>query len=110
MKHLEQRGELIIQTYASAVSSFVTEKSAYGQGREGRMQRSECPSEDGLVGDILILKLPFQGLSLVVQWLGYCASTAGGLTLIPGWELRSHKLCSGVKKIKQKFLSCGSIG
>ena len=59
MKHLEQRGELIIQTYASAVSSFVTEKSAYGQGREGSMQRSECPGDDGLVGDILILKLPF---------------------------------------------------
>ena len=37
----------------------------------------------------------------MVQWLGYCASTAGGLTLIPGWELRSHKVCSGVKKINK---------
>ena len=59
MKHLEQRGELVIQTYANAGSSFVKEKSADGQSREGRMQRWKCPGEDGLVGDILILKLPF---------------------------------------------------
>ena len=25
----------------------------------------------------------------MVQWLGLCVSTAGSLSLIPGWELRS---------------------
>ena len=28
------------------------------------------------------------GTSLVVQWLGLCASTAGGMHLTPCWELR----------------------
>ena len=59
MKHLEQRGELVIQTYANAGSSFVKEKSADGQSREGRMQRWECPGEDGLVGDIHLCKIDF---------------------------------------------------
>ena len=30
------------------------------------------------------------GTSLVVQWLGLCTSTAGGMGSIPGRELRSH--------------------
>ena len=47
------------------------------------------------------------GNSLVVQWLGLCASTAGdtGQSLVR--ELRSHMLCSTAKKKKRKkvFLS-----
>ena len=30
------------------------------------------------------------GTSLVVQWLGYCASNAGDLSSIPGQGTRSH--------------------
>ena len=30
------------------------------------------------------------GTSLVVQWLGLCASSVGGLGLIPGQGTRSH--------------------
>ena len=36
--------------------------------------------------------------SLVVQWLGLCASTAGRTGSILAWELRSHMLRSQKKK------------
>ena len=35
--------------------------------------------------------------SLVVQWLRFHASNAGGMGLIPDWELRSHRLCGAAK-------------
>ena len=37
----------------------------------------------------------------VVLWLELCASNARGMGSIPGWELRSHKLC-GKKKQEKK--------
>ena len=43
---------------ASAVSNCVKEKSANGQGREGKMQKWTCPS-GGLVDDILGFKTSF---------------------------------------------------
>ena len=39
---------------------------------------------------------------MVVQGLGFCASTAGGLDLSLVGELRSHKLCGVAKKKKKK--------
>ena len=40
-----------------------------------------------------------KGTSLVVQWLRLHASNAKDMgSIIPGWELRSHKLCSAAKK------------
>ena len=53
------------------------------------------------------LKITHLGNSLVVQWLGLHAFTAGGPGSIPGWELRSHKLGSAAKKkTTSNFLSC----
>ena len=37
------------------------------------------------------------GTSLVVQWLRLCASNAGDMSSIPGWELRYHMLYSEAK-------------
>ena len=42
-----------------------------------------------------------KGTYLVVQWLGLHDSTAGGTSLILGWELKSHKLLSRTKKKKK---------
>ena len=36
-----------------------------------------------------LLKTNLPGTSLVVQWVRLCAPNAGGLGLIPGWELQS---------------------
>ena len=42
------------------------------------------------------------GTSLVVQWLGLCASTTGGTGLIPGWGTRIlHATWRGQKKKKK---------
>ena len=38
------------------------------------------------------------GTSLVVQWLILCASTVGGTSSIPGWELKSCKPWGAAKK------------
>ena len=35
-----------------------------------------------------LVKNPHMGTSLEVQWLGLCASTAGGTGSIPGWEAK----------------------
>ena len=50
-------------------------------------------------------RLDSRGNSLVVQWLGLCTLTAEGLYLIPGWELRSHKLSSRAKREKKRLHS-----
>ena len=45
------------------------------------------------------------GTSLMVQWLRFRASTAGGagsLVVGVGWEIRSHRLCSKATKRKRK--------
>ena len=41
------------------------------------------------------------GTSLVAQWLRFCASTAGGIGLIPCWELR-FRMPNCVAKNNQK--------
>ena len=44
------------------------------------------------------------GDSLVVQWLGLCASTAGGSGLIPGWgtiDKIPHAMHRGQKKKRE---------
>ena len=48
-------------------------------------------------------RLDSRGNSLVVQWLGLCTLTAEGLYLIPGRELRSHKLSGRAKREKKKI-------
>ena len=40
---------------------------------------------------------------LVVQWLRFHASNAGGTGSIPGWELRSHILYNVDRKKKEYF-------
>ena len=43
------------------------------------------------------------GTSLVDQWLGLCASKAGGVCSIPGWETKiSHASWLSKKKKKEK--------
>ena len=41
-------------------------------------------------GIIFMIKKMYFGTSLVVQWLGFHASNAGGLGLISDWGTRSH--------------------
>ena len=43
--------------------------------------------------------------SLVVQWLGLCASTAGRTGSILAWELRSHMLRSQKKKESKRIVT-----
>ena len=44
------------------------------------------------------------GNSLVVQWLGLHASTAGGIGSIPGWETNNlHATRHGKKRKKGNF-------
>ena len=54
------------------------------------------------------LKLSVQGTSLAVQWLGICASTAGGSSSIPGRGTRiPHVMqCSQKLRIKTKTTKC----
>ena len=40
--------------------------------------------------------------SLAVQWLGFCASTAGSMDLIPGWGTKIPQACSVAKKKKKR--------
>ena len=43
------------------------------------------------------------GASLEVQWLRFCASTAGGAGLIPGWgSFSSQEMQPPKKKLKKK--------
>lgn len=37
----------------------------------------------------------------VVQWLRFCALTAEGLGLTPGWGARIHRPCGSAKKKKK---------
>ena len=46
--------------------------------------------------------IPRAGMSLVVQWLGHCTSTAGGTGSIPVIELRSHNPLECGQKIENK--------
>ena len=48
----------------------------------------------------------------MVQWLRRYASNARGMGSIPGWELRSHTLCSAAKKEKLEYKKsfCKSAG
>ena len=39
-----------------------------------------------------MIKIPFSGTSLVVQWLRLLTSNAGGMASIPGQGTRSHML------------------
>ena len=50
-------------------------------------------------------KILLSGTSLVVQWLGLWASTAGGMGSIPFRELRSHKLHGERKRKKNPSLT-----
>ena len=43
-------------------------------------------------------RIIIRGTSLVVQWLGLCASTAGGTGLIPGWGTRTPNASWSGKK------------
>ena len=54
--------------------------------------------------------MPFsQGTSLVVQWLGLCASTAGGIGPIPGWGTKPLQILRrGQNKIKKGFFLLGN--
>ena len=45
-----------------------------------------------------------QGTSLVIQWLGFCASNAGGPGSIPGQGTRVHMEQLRVCMAKQKIL------
>ena len=47
------------------------------------------------------------GNSLAVQWLGLHASTAGGMSLIPGWgtKIRHAAWCSQKKKERAIMIS-----
>ena len=50
-----------------------------------------------------ILKLVTVGTSRAVQWLRLCASTAGGMGSIPGWETKTpHVVWHGQNKNKNK--------
>ena len=42
------------------------------------------------------------GTPLVVQWLRFCTSAAGGVGSLSGWETKSHKLHGVTGKIKKK--------
>ena len=42
------------------------------------------------------------GTPLVVQWLRFCTSAAGGMGSLSGWETKSHKLHGVTGKIKKK--------
>ena len=53
-----------------------------------------------------------QANSLAVQWLGLCASTAGGLGSIPGWGtkiLQAHGVTKKIKKKKKKGFPGGTV-
>ena len=41
--------------------------------------------EEKIVSFFFFLRFPALGTSLVVQWLRFCAASAGGTVLIPGW-------------------------
>jgi len=46
-----------------------------------------------------------RGTSLAVQWLGLCVSNnAGGVGLIPGWEIKTNMLQYGQKEEKKKVM------
>ena len=54
------------------------------------------------------------GTSLVVQWLRLCASTAGGISLVPGQETKILHVSWGSQKKKVKVVGnkghvCSSI-
>ena len=46
-------------------------------------------------------KVKKMGTSLAVQWLGLCASTAGGRGSIPGWGTRISHACVTWPKINK---------
>ena len=48
----------------------------------------------------MAVKIGIRGTSLVVQWLRFCASTAGGVGSFPG-QGRSHMLQGAAKKKKK---------
>ena len=48
--------------------------------------------------------------SLVVQWLGPRALTAGGLDSVPGWEIKILKLCSVARKMEGELILGVKIG
>ena len=44
--------------------------------------------------------------SLVGQWLGLCASSAGGLVSIPGWGIKIPDTKQSDKKKKKDLAAC----
>ena len=42
------------------------------------------------------------GTLLLVQWLRFCTSAAGGVGSLSGWETKSHKLHGVMGKINKK--------
>ena len=51
-----------------------------------------------------MIKTESLGTSLVVQWLSLCASTAGGVSLIPLWGTKIPHAKGATKKKKGKSL------
>lgn len=45
----------------------------------------------------------------MVQWLRRYASNARGMGSIPGWELRSHTMCSAAKREKLEYTKSAGI-
>ena len=64
------------QWLALGLSQWQSSQCGTSGGFGGR-RASEATAAQGLV--------IFLGISQVVWWLRYCASTAGGMGLIPGW-------------------------
>ena len=57
------------------------------------------------------LKIAHGGTSLMVQWLGPCTSTAGGMGSIPGWGTKIlHVVWHGRKKIACSISKRGRRG
>ena len=82
------------------------------QGRAGMPTRRGYRREFGLhrgwweqrvdLSKGAVTRLRAKGTSLVVQWLGLHASTAGGMRLIPGRGTKMPHAASAAKKKKKK--------
>jgi hypothetical protein len=61
----------------------------------GGRRASEATAAQGLIR--------FLGISLVVWWLRYCASTAGDMSSIPGWGTKIPYAVQRSQKIQKIF-------
>ena len=67
-------------------------------------------NRNALLFRLLLSEDTMQGTSLVAQWLGFSASTAGNMVPSLVRELRSHITCGAGKKIIMKTREATMVG